>query len=58
MSGATVYEDTAHGSSYSYDATKKELISYDTPNIIRQKAAYIKNKGLAGGMFLRIISLQ
>ncbi|KAF8598735.1 glycoside hydrolase family 18 and carbohydrate-binding module family 5 protein [Ceratobasidium sp. AG-I] len=51
LSGATVVENAALGSSYSYDSSKKELVSYDTPNIIRQKAAYIKSKGLAGGMF-------
>lgn len=56
LSGAKVVEDSTLGSSYSYDATKKELVSYDTPNIIRQKAAYIKNKGLAGGMFWELSS--
>lgn len=51
MAGAKVIEDSVLGASYSYDAAKKELVSYDTPNIIRQKAAYIKSKGLAGGQF-------
>jgi chitinase len=49
IAGAQVIENAALGSSYSYDSSKKELVSYDTPNIIRQKAAYIKSKGLAGG---------
>ncbi|KAG8736566.1 hypothetical protein FRC11_002573 [Ceratobasidium sp. 423] len=56
MSGATVVEDSSRGSSYSYDSSKKELVSYDTPNIIRQKAAYIKDKGLGGGMFWELSS--
>ncbi|KAG8781947.1 hypothetical protein FRC12_021384 [Ceratobasidium sp. 428] len=56
IAGATVTENSALGSSYSYDSSKKELVSYDTPNIIRQKAAYIKSKGLAGGMFWELSS--
>ncbi|KDN36633.1 hypothetical protein RSAG8_10736, partial [Rhizoctonia solani AG-8 WAC10335] len=32
--GAAVYEDSTLGSSYSYDSSKKELVSYDTPNIL------------------------
>ncbi|CAE6496434.1 unnamed protein product, partial [Rhizoctonia solani] len=56
LSGAVVYEDSTLGSSYSYDSSKKELVSYDTPNIIRQKAAYIKDKGLGGGMFWELSS--
>ncbi|KAG8757913.1 hypothetical protein FRC11_004193 [Ceratobasidium sp. 423] len=56
LSGAVVYEDSTLGSSYSYDSSKKELVSYDTPNIVRQKAAYIKDKGLGGGMFWELSS--
>ncbi|KAG9077319.1 hypothetical protein FRC06_008983, partial [Ceratobasidium sp. 370] len=56
IAGAQVVENLALGSSYSYDSSKKELVSYDTPNIIRQKAAYIKSKGLAGGMFWELSS--
>ncbi|CAE7195585.1 unnamed protein product [Rhizoctonia solani] len=56
FSGAAVFEDSSRGSSYSYDSSKKELVSYDTPNIIRQKAAYIKAKGLGGGMFWELSS--
>ncbi|KAG8703022.1 hypothetical protein FRC08_003114 [Ceratobasidium sp. 394] len=56
IAGAQVIENSALGSSYSYDSSKKELVSYDTPNIIRQKAAYIKSKGLAGGMFWELSS--
>ncbi|KAG6897598.1 hypothetical protein C0992_013276 [Termitomyces sp. T32_za158] len=36
---------------YSYDAAKQELVSYDTPNIVKLKAQYINSKNLAGSMF-------
>lgn len=37
--------------SYSYDSSKQELVSYDTPNIVKLKAQYINSKGLSGSMF-------
>lgn len=37
--------------SYSYDASKGELVSYDTPHITTLKAQYVQNNGLAGSMF-------
>lgn len=37
--------------SYSYDAAKKELVSYDTPHIASLKAQYVQANGLAGSMF-------
>lgn len=51
MAGATVFENTTDVSSYSYDAVKQELVSYDTPNIVKLKTQYINSKGLAGSMF-------
>ncbi|TFK70012.1 hypothetical protein BDN72DRAFT_943005 [Pluteus cervinus] len=51
MAGAQVTENTTDVTSYSYDSSKKELVSYDTPNIVRAKSQYIVNKGLAGSMF-------
>jgi len=51
MSGATVTEDSTNVASYSYDSSKKELISYDTPNIVKTKAQYVVSKGMAGSMF-------
>ena len=43
-------ENTTCVASYSYDASTKELISYDTPNIIKTKAEYlVKNKYAAPG---------
>jgi len=38
-------------SSFSYDTAKRELVSFDTPNIVKLKAQYIKSRGLAGSMF-------
>ncbi|KDQ10640.1 carbohydrate-binding module family 5 protein [Botryobasidium botryosum FD-172 SS1] len=51
LAGAAVTENSALGASYSYDAGKKELVSYDTPNIIAQKVAYANSKGLGGTFF-------
>ncbi|KAG6816385.1 hypothetical protein H0H87_006534 [Tephrocybe sp. NHM501043] len=51
LAGATVYENTTDVSSYSYDSAKRELVSYDTPNIVKIKAKYINSNNLAGSMF-------
>ncbi|KAF2758019.1 endochitinase 1 precursor [Pseudovirgaria hyperparasitica] len=49
--GAEVFNDDNIMASWSYDAGKKEFISYDTPHIIQKKADWIKSQGLGGGMF-------
>ncbi|KAB5590955.1 Glycoside hydrolase family 18 protein [Ceratobasidium theobromae] len=49
--GAQVSEDKKLVSSYSYNPATKELVSYDTPDIVKLKAQYIASQGLAGGMF-------
>ncbi|KIJ44283.1 carbohydrate-binding module family 5 protein [Sphaerobolus stellatus SS14] len=51
FSGAQVIEDMTNVASYSYDPTLKELISYDTPNIVAVKTKYIISNGMAGSMF-------
>lgn len=51
VAGAQIYENTTDVTSYSYDSAKKELVSYDTPNIVKLKSQYINSKGLAGSMF-------
>jgi len=51
LAGAQVFENTTDVSSYSYDAAKQELVSYDTPHIVQLKAQYVTSKGLAGTMF-------
>ncbi len=50
-SGAQVLVDSVAGASYSYDSSASELISYDTPDIVRTKVQYIQSKGLGGAMF-------
>lgn len=54
MAGAQIFENGTDVTSYSYDSAKKELVSYDTPNIIKTKSQYINNKGLAGSMFWEV----
>ena len=49
--GGVVHEDTTSVSSYSYNPTAKELVSYDTPAIAGLKAKFIVDQGLAGAMF-------
>ncbi|KAH9945514.1 glycoside hydrolase superfamily [Amylocystis lapponica] len=51
LSGAQVFENHTDISSYSYDSSKQELVSYDTPAIATVKAQYVVNNGLAGSMF-------
>ncbi|KAF6760385.1 glycoside hydrolase family 18 protein [Ephemerocybe angulata] len=51
IAGAQVVENNTDVTSYSYDSSKREFVSYDTPNIVRTKATYANNKGLAGTMF-------
>jgi len=49
--GATVMFDSEAQAHYSYDASAKELISYDTVGDVKTKSSYIQNKGLGGAMF-------
>ncbi|KAI0777588.1 glycoside hydrolase superfamily [Trametes elegans] len=51
LAGAQVFENLTDVSSYSFDASKGELVSYDTPHIVTIKAQYVQNNGLAGSMF-------
>ena len=54
VAGATVYENTTDISSYSYDPAKEELVSYDTPDIVKLKVKYIQSKGMGGSMFWEV----
>ncbi|KAL4248233.1 glycosyl hydrolase 18 family protein [Abortiporus biennis] len=51
LAGAKVFENVTDVTSYSYDSTKKELVSYDTPHIATLKAQYVVSQGLGGSMF-------
>ena len=42
------------GASYSYDSAKKYMVSYDTPEIAKVKAQYIKATGLGGSMWWEV----
>ncbi|KAE9407810.1 hypothetical protein BT96DRAFT_914466 [Gymnopus androsaceus JB14] len=55
FAGASVFENTTDVTSYSYNPTTRELVSYDTPNIVKLKAQYIKTNGLAGAMYWDLI---
>lgn len=51
LPGARDYYDHDSGASYSYDAQKGMLVSYDTVPMAREKAAYIRNHYLGGAMW-------
>ncbi|KAJ6258187.1 hypothetical protein Dda_7106 [Drechslerella dactyloides] len=49
--GAQESNDTSALASWSYDSSLQEMISYDTPNVARQKAGYIIDHGYGGAMW-------
>jgi chitinase len=49
--GAQEHELQQEVASYSYDAARRTMVSYDTPAIARRKAEYILSRGLGGGMW-------
>lgn len=51
QAGATEHYDDEAGASYSYDGSTKTLVSYDTLDMARRKAAYVKERGLGGAMW-------
>lgn len=51
QAGATVSTDSQAIASWSYDASQRLMISYDTPGVIQSKSGYIQSKGLGGGMW-------
>jgi hypothetical protein len=51
MNGAKEIYDGPTGSSYSYDSIKRELVSYDTITVAKQKATWIQQMGLGGAMW-------
>ncbi|KAI4227981.1 MAG: hypothetical protein L6R36_001991 [Xanthoria steineri] len=49
--GAKEFIDKKIGASWSYDAASKMMVTYDTKEMVQQKAEYIKKEGLGGGMW-------
>ena len=49
--GALEFTHVDSGATYSYDATKKEFVSYDTPDMVKAKVKWAKGKQLGGSMF-------
>ncbi|KAK6521786.1 hypothetical protein TWF506_001990 [Arthrobotrys conoides] len=51
LAGSKVNEDPDVIAAWSYDAATKLMVSFDTPNVAKWKAQYIKAKGLGGAMW-------
>ncbi|KUJ14754.1 glycoside hydrolase family 18 protein [Mollisia scopiformis] len=51
LAGAEERYDGEARASYSYDAAKRHLVSYDTCQMAREKAEWIKRNRLGGGMW-------
>ena len=51
MAGSNVRHDELTKASWSYDETKKEMVSFDSEVVGRWKGEWIKTKGLGGAMF-------
>ncbi|RCI14329.1 putative chitinase [Ophiocordyceps polyrhachis-furcata BCC 54312] len=49
--GAQVSYDNVAKGFYSYDKSTKELISFDTPEMIKTKVSYLRGKNMGGSMF-------
>ncbi|KAL8804505.1 MAG: hypothetical protein Q9182_002512 [Xanthomendoza sp. 2 TL-2023] len=49
--GAQEKFDKKIGASWSYDAGRKIMVSYDTKEMAREKVEYVKKGGLGGGMW-------
>jgi len=52
LDGSDEIYDEESGATYSYDKTKRLLLTYDTIEMGRKKAEWIKKNGLGGGMWL------
>ncbi|RAR05536.1 glycoside hydrolase family 18 protein [Stemphylium lycopersici] len=51
LAGSEVKTDTQVTASWSYDASTRLMVSYETPEIIAKKSEFIRSKGLGGGMW-------
>ncbi|KAF4631196.1 hypothetical protein G7Y89_g6937 [Cudoniella acicularis] len=51
LPGAKERYDEEACATYSYDAAKKHLVTYDTVGMVREKAVWVKRHGLGGAMW-------
>ena len=51
LHGSTVHFDNNTSGSWTYDASIREMISFDNEDAARLKGEYIRKEGLAGSMF-------
>jgi chitinase len=49
--GAREEHDERVGASWSYDRNQRVLVSYDNAAVVKQKAGFVSEKGLGGGMW-------
>ncbi|CAO3617984.1 unnamed protein product [Mucor fragilis] len=49
--GAKEFLDQERGASWSYDESKREFVTYDSPAVTEIKCEYIKDRQLGGAMF-------
>jgi chitinase len=54
LAGAEVIELPKIGASYSYDPKRMAFVTYDTLNVTKIKAEYIKEKKLGGAMWWEV----
>jgi chitinase len=51
LPGAHVHHDEVVGASWSYDSSKRQLVSFDTKEMAAKKAEWVKRQGLGGAMW-------
>ncbi|KAF8161086.1 glycoside hydrolase family 18 protein [Crassisporium funariophilum] len=51
LPGSTVHHDSKNMASWTYDGTKREMISFDSEDVAKWKGQYIKQEQLGGSMF-------
>jgi chitinase len=51
LPGCVVHTDDAMMASWCYDAGKRLMVSYDSPEVIAKKSQFIREQGLGGGMW-------
>jgi chitinase len=51
LPGCEIKTDDSVTASWCYDSTKRLMVTYDTPEIIAKKSQFIRQQGLAGGMW-------